>query len=101
YFSVDRFAFGMPNSGVPPNVRSEGVGGAGEAAADVFTPYTTLAGPLSPVTIPGPNVGVYDGNGLISTSGQIYRGFGLREPVVGPPPFDDVDALIMEAVPTG
>lgn len=100
YFSVDRFAFGMPGTGVPPDVRSEGAAGAGEAAADVFTPYDTLVGPLPPTT-GRPNVGVWDGNGLVSTSGQLYRGFGLREPVVGPPPFDDVDALAIEPLPSG
>jgi hypothetical protein len=100
YFSVDRFAVGDPSAGVAPSVFTEGALGANEAAADVFTPYATLVGPIGPGT-PGPNVGVFDGNGLPSTSGKRYRGFGLREPGFGLPPFDNLDALVLGAVPTG
>ncbi len=100
YFSVDRIATGVSNTGGPPNVFSEGANGANEAGADVFTPYATVVGPVGPGT-PAPNVGVFDGNGLMSTSGALYRGFGLREFPIGPPPFDNIDALSIEPFPTG
>lgn len=100
YFSVDRLATGVSATGGPPNVFSEGANGANEAGADVFTPYATVLGPIAPTT-PAPNVGVFDGNGLTSTSGSLYRGFGLREFPIGPAPFDNIDALSMEPIPTG
>lgn len=99
YFSVDRFATGLTGTGIAPNVRSEGALGAGEAAADIFTPVTTITGPIAPGPL-GPNFGVFDGNGLPSASGHRYRGFGLREPS-SPGPFDDIDAFSIGPIPSG
>lgn len=100
YFSVDRFAKGRLGSGIAPNVLSEGLTGVNEAAADVFTVYPTIAGPLSPTGGTGSNIGVFDGNGLANTAGRRYRGFGLREQTQ-PGPFDDLDALTIAPLPTG
>jgi hypothetical protein len=62
YFSVDRFAVGLP--GVPfPSVTTEGALVPGEAAADVYTAFVPIA-PSPPA--PGLNTGVYDGNGGIT-----------------------------------
>ncbi len=60
-FSVDEFAAGLPSPS--PSVFTEGVTGAGEAAADVFR-SNTLPGGIPPVPLPpGFNVGEFDGNG--------------------------------------
>lgn len=99
FFSVNRFAVGNASSGVAPNVRSEGALGSNEAAADVFTTVTPISGPLPPSPTPGHNTGVFDGNGLASSTGQLYRGLGLREPPQAGP-FDDLDTLHVGVVPT-
>jgi hypothetical protein len=100
YFSVDRFAAGKPGTGIAPNVFSEGVAGANEAAADVFTVIGTITGPLGIPVTPGANIGVFDGNGLPNVVGKRYRGLGLREQGQ-PGPFDDLDALTIAPIPTG
>jgi len=99
-FSVDRFATGVPGSGLAPNVFSEGALGTNEAAADIFTVIGTIAGPLGVPPTTGANRGEFDGNGLPNTAGKRYRGLGLREPgQLGP--FDDLDALAISTVPSG
>jgi hypothetical protein len=98
FFSVDRFATGLPGTGIAPNVFSEGAMGANEAAADVFTVVGTITGPLPPAT--GSNIGVFDGNGLPNAVGRRYRGLGLREQGQ-PGPFDDLDSLSISPVPSG
>ncbi|MBL8859052.1 MAG: hypothetical protein JNL28_11135 [Planctomycetes bacterium] len=99
FFSVDRYARGIPGAGLAPSVFSEGALGANEAAADVFTIVGTIAGPLPLPVVPGQSIGMFDGNGLPNVMGKRYRGLGLREPPQGGP-FDDLDSLAIAQVPT-
>ena len=104
YFSVDEHALGGPPASPPPNVTSEGAGGAREAAADMFTTHGLPLGPLPPFAVGGfgPNAGVLDGNGLISISGQTYKGVGLLEPnapALTPHEGDNLDAFDFGPVP--
>ncbi|HUR27057.1 MAG TPA: hypothetical protein VM509_02630, partial [Planctomycetota bacterium] len=77
-FSVDRQARGMFSSAFP-DVMSESP--FGDAAADVFIDLGLGVGPFAPftATFQG-NVGVVDGDGMVSGSGATYQGFGLAEP---------------------
>jgi len=101
-FSVDRHARGIPFVLNPPTVFSESA--VGDAAADVFLDIGQGVGPLAPFAAANPgNVGAVDGNGMISGSGAVYRGFGLAEPCSTAPtlpnPGDDLDALAMKTAP--
>jgi hypothetical protein len=91
-FSVDEFASGLPGP-QPPDVASEGAGGAAEASADVFV-YLGPVVPTAPGPIVGNNAGI-DGDGL-APSGR--RGLGLIEPNPPTPgalpdPGDNLDAF--------
>jgi hypothetical protein len=90
-FSVDEFASGV--AGAPPDVFSEGIGGATEASADAFA----FLGAVAP-TAPGPVIGnaaLSDGDGLAPSglpgSGQIEP----NPPTAGalPDPGDNLDAF--------
>lgn len=78
-FSVDEFAFGFPGSLLAPNVLSESAAAVADAAADIFGALGLPPGPLPPMP-PGANIGLIDGNGLLSGSGAVYPGTGLIEP---------------------
>jgi hypothetical protein len=100
-FSVDEFATGIPGTPLAPNVASEGVPAAIEAAADVFEALGIPLGPVPPP--PGPvtgNTGLIDGNGFVSVSGGRYPGVGLIEPIppiAGPmAPGDNIDAIDLD-----
>lgn len=103
YFSVEERAAGHPGSVLVPSVRSEGTQGAAhDVCADVFVSLTLPAGPILPGTSPPENVGVIDGNGMISGSGFKYRGLGLAEPnppTIPPDQGDNLDGLSMGALP--
>lgn len=94
-FSVDRQAHGLFST-VTPDVQSEAL--VGDAAADMFLDLGLGVGPLAPftATLPG-NVGVIDGNGMVSGSGALYTGVGLAEPSntssILPNPGDNLDAF--------
>ncbi len=98
WFSVDGSAFGFPGPAVP-EVASEGVLGAREAGADVFTDVGLPSVPLAPFATPVPgNVGAIDGDGLTSTTPFAYPGLGLVDLLVFPPPVvadtgDNLDAV--------
>jgi hypothetical protein len=87
-FSVDRQAAGLLSNAFP-DVLSEAA--VFDAAADVFLDLDLGVGPIPPYAgnVLG-NVGVVDGNGMISGSGATYKGIGL---VDGPAPSDNLDAL--------
>lgn len=102
WFSVDEYAVGLPTGLALPSVASESP--FGEASADCFTSFGLLPGPLPPFAIPPANIGVVDGDGLLSPSGFVYPGVGIREPnlptgLPGPHPGDDLDALDTENQP--
>ena len=85
-FSVDEFAWGQP--GCPfPSVATEGMVGAAEASADVFTDWGIGPGPFPP---PPPfifgNVDLLDGDGVGPFGGP---GLGLAEPNVPVPGVPD------------
>jgi len=88
YFSVDRTASGL--AAVPgPSVTTEGSLGAREASADVFKAPGVLS--FIQPGVPGTNVGVFDGDGLVGATGFVYPGVGLNaEPNPGG---DNLDAL--------
>lgn len=100
WFSVDRHARGIPGP-IVPSVFSERPWG--EAATDLFASLALPIAPLPPFAAPPLNVGVLDGNGLVSGSGANYPGLGLMEPSQPtPPPLpgDDLDAFdLPENVP--
>jgi len=103
YFSVDEHAVGHAGSVVQPSVRSEAAAGVRDTSADVFAALDLPAGPLPPGAVAPENVGTIDGNGLVSGSGQVYRGLGLAEPNppgTPPDPGDNLDALHIGPVPT-
>jgi hypothetical protein len=93
-FSVDRQALGMFSSAFP-DVLSEAA--CFNASSDVFVDLGLGVGPLAPfaATFPG-NVGVVDGDGMVSCSGALYAGLGLPE---NPPPNDNLDGLAVGAPP--
>ncbi len=84
WFSVDEWATGLAGASNPPyaQVVSEGNNPAQvwDASADVFVDVELPSGPLAPGAVTPDNVGAFDGNGLVSTSGRLYFGIGLREP---------------------
>ena len=101
-FSVDRQARGIPFTMTPPTVFTESA--VGDAAADVFLDVGLGVGPLAPFAAVNPgNVGAVDGDGMISGSGAVYRGFGLAEPCSSAPllpnPGDNLDALATRTSP--
>ena len=87
-FSVDRQAVGL-FSNAWPDVLSEAA--VWDAAADAFLDLGLGVGPIPPFSagVLG-NIGLIDGNGMISGSGASYNGIGL---VDGPAPADNLDAL--------
>jgi hypothetical protein len=94
-FSVDEFASGVPVL-VGPDVFSEGVFGASEASADVFS----YLGPITP-TPPGPpfgNAAFIDGDGFVPSGAPGLGLFEPNPPTVGsiPDPGDNLDALDLE-----
>lgn len=95
YFSVDEFAIGMP-APAPPNVATEGSGGALEASADVFRYLGALAPtPLGPLF---GNTAFTDGDGLAPSG---LPGVGLIEPNPPTPgllldPGDNLDAVDLD-----
>ncbi len=104
YFSVDRFAQGVPGSLGAPGVRTESP--ARDAAADVYTPVLQLNPPVAPAAVPPSNIQVLDGDGRPSASGALRRGVGLFEPHAVPPvpgadSGDNLDALHIGQLPTG
>ena len=103
YFSVEERAVGHQGSVLVPSVRSEGGQGAvHDIAADVFVSLILPPGPVPPGGAPPENVGVIDGNGLVSASGAKYRGVGLVEPnppTLPPDAGDNLDALALGALP--
>ncbi|MCA8980851.1 MAG: hypothetical protein H6831_05530 [Planctomycetes bacterium] len=90
WFSVDRFAVGTPPGLAGPAVSTEAP--FGDAATDVFTGFGLLPGPLPPFAVPPANVGIVDGDGLISPSGFVYPGVGIMEGAFN----DNLDALDTE-----
>lgn len=105
WYSVDEFAVSFAEAVPPPSIRSESAAPVFEAGADVFTTPALPVGPLPPGAVSPPtNVGVLDGNGLVSLSGFKYRGVGLEEPnPPGLPPDagDNLDALTIGPTPSG
>lgn len=95
-FSVDEYSRGIPVTMPGPNVVTESP--FGESAADVFTDIGTAPGPLPPGGYPMGHVGVVDGDGMMSPSGFVYPGVGIKEPTMptfmpGPSTGDNLDAL--------
>ncbi|MCY2961360.1 MAG: hypothetical protein NTY35_14450 [Planctomycetota bacterium] len=104
YFSVDRFAQGLPTTFGTPSVRTEALGR--DAASDVFTPVFDFVPPVAPGTVQPSNRLVFDGNGSPSTTGGLAPGLGLFEPHSLPPSpaadaGDNLDALSVGPLPTG
>ena len=86
-FSVDEMAWGQP--GCPfPSVFTEGMTGAGEASADIFTDWGIGPGPFPP---PPPfifgNTALLDGDGMGPFGGP---GIGLIEPNLAAPGVPDM-----------
>ncbi|MBL8862044.1 MAG: hypothetical protein JNK02_08535 [Planctomycetes bacterium] len=104
YFSVDRFAQGIPGTLGSPSLRDEAQ--ARDAASDVFTHLFDFTPPVAPAALPPSNRLVLDGNGLRSASGGLAPGLGLFEPHLQPPQpaadtGDDLDALHSGPLPPG
>lgn len=108
-FSVDECSIGIPGAPPAPSTgtsASEG-GGMGEAAADVFESLVLpfYPAPWPPMAVaPLSNLGIVDGNGLVSPTSAHYPGLGLREPTMplpgaGPRPGDNLDALDLDIGP--
>ena len=102
YFSVDRFAQGIPGTIGVPSLRTEAL--ARDAASDVYTPLVDFVPPVSPTAVPASNRLVLDGNGVRSTTGGLAPGLGLFEPHQPPPTpaadtGDDLDALYVGTPP--
>lgn len=102
WFSVDEYAIGIPSALPLASVATESP--FGEASADCFTSFGLTPGPLPPFAIPPANIGVVDGDGLVSPSGFLYPGIGIKEPnlptgLPGAHPGDDLDALDTENQP--
>lgn len=106
-FSVDECSIGIPAGAPAPstgNSNSEG-GGVGDAAADVFESLVLppWPAPWPPMAVaPLSNLGIVDGDGLVSPTAAHYPGVGLREPTMplpggGPRPGDNLDALDIDA----
>ncbi len=92
WFSVDQHARGF--AAPVPSVFTERPWG--EAGSDIFASLMLPPGPLPPFAVPPSNVGVLDGNGLVSGSGATYPGLGILEPNFPTPPpstGDNVDAF--------
>ncbi|MEZ6017895.1 MAG: hypothetical protein R3F49_22515 [Planctomycetota bacterium] len=98
-FSVDEHAVGAQGP-FAPNVATEAA--ANEAAGDVFMRRFTGAGPFQPGA--GFNFAVIDGDGQRSTSGALYPGLGLKEPIPATPTVpelgDNLDAFDIGPPPT-
>jgi hypothetical protein len=97
-FTVDKCSAGIAGSPLAPNVTSEFPGG--DAAADVFQDLGLPGAPLPPGPLIG-NVGIVDGNGLVSASGNVYPGLGLIEPAFPGPGItgDELSGLDMDIPP--
>ncbi len=97
-FSVDEHARGdLAATTQAPNVLSESP--AGDAAADIFMDLGLFAvPPIGPPVGPGAAIGLYDGDGLRSTSTLFaYPGLGLDEPVPPAPGLEDnLDAFDLD-----
>jgi hypothetical protein len=98
WFSVDEYAVGI--AGPPPAHRQVATEfPVGESASDVFVDTGLPAGPLPPGASTPNNAALFDGNGMVSTAGALYPGFGIVEP--NPPQIpqqlpnlgDNLDAL--------
>lgn len=98
YFSTDGWAFGL-GLGAPPSIATEGP--VGDLQCDVLVDLGLgLATPLPPFA--GANVGstaTIDGDGMVSGSGFVNPGLGLREPWIPGQPSDNLDALAFTPVP--
>ncbi|HTF90156.1 MAG TPA: hypothetical protein VK843_17205 [Planctomycetota bacterium] len=98
-FSVDRQARGAFSTAFP-DVMSEAL--VGDAAGDMFIDLGLGVGPLAPFTAITPgNIGVVDGDGMVSGSGAVYKGIGLAEPscatCLPPNTGDNLDAFATRA----
>jgi hypothetical protein len=98
WFSVDEWSAGVPVGAQGPSVATEG-GQVGDASSDIFVDLGLGPGPLPPGPVGVGNAGVFDGDGLPSSSvpSYVYPGLGLVEP--NPPAQgsasagDDLDAM--------
>ncbi|MFT7669899.1 MAG: hypothetical protein ACI8X5_002606 [Planctomycetota bacterium] len=102
WFSTDEFAMGAAPILGSPTIRSEG-GAAGDISADVWALQGLGPGPLGPGLMAGAQVGVFDGNGMVSLltpQSLEYRGIGLVEPNtpgLQDPNGDNLDSLNLNA----
>ncbi|MCB9915299.1 MAG: hypothetical protein H6828_09135 [Planctomycetes bacterium] len=79
WFSTDEYALGFAGPSWPPDMGSEVP--CGDASADVWHNGAPLpAGPLGPFFFMAGNTAAIDGDGMVSCSGALYPGLGLREP---------------------
>ncbi|MCA9001619.1 MAG: hypothetical protein KDB61_06835 [Planctomycetes bacterium] len=91
HFSVDFYANGAAGAPLPPNVITEGA--ALDGGGDVFVnPRVIPAGPLPPGA-PFGHRGIFDEDGMASTSGFTYPGLGLLSIFATPAIPDNLDAL--------
>jgi hypothetical protein len=97
-FTVDKCSPGIAASPLAPNVTSEFP--AGDAAADVFQDLGLPGAPMPPGPLVG-NIGIIDGNGLVSASGNVYPGLGLLEPAFPGPGVtgDELSGLDLDIPP--
>ncbi len=101
WLSVDSRAAGRTQTVFGATSATE-AGAVGDVSADVFMAYGIGIGPVPPGAAPGTNVGVFDGNGLRSSSTFVYPGIGLIEPNFPgsiPATGDNLDALDIGAMP--
>ncbi|MBK8178254.1 MAG: hypothetical protein IPK67_05040 [Planctomycetes bacterium] len=101
WFSVDKFAVGVPGTPGFPQVATEAQGA--DASADLFTDGNLPPGPVPP--IPRVNVAAIDGDGVPSVvTGFVYPGLGLQEPNPPTPgPLsagDNIDGLDIDSSPS-
>lgn len=98
YFSTDNYATGL-GFGSPPSIATEGP--VGDLQCDVLVDMGLGAAmPLAPLAAANlGSIAVLDGNGMVSGSGFVNPGLGLREPWIPGLPSDNVDALAFTSVP--
>ncbi len=95
-FSTDEFAVGLAGPTAPPDISTEAP--CGDSSADIWINAGFLPpGPLPPFAAPVGHTGLVDGDGLLSCSGAVYPGTGVREPNFPgfPNTGDNLDALDM------